>query len=81
MAYAIKIRTTVLPGRRIEVASPDLQEGEQVEILIMRSVQQDASSPVSMLQLVERLPEGPRSASSWEELERALSEEKEAWER
>ncbi len=81
MAYTIKIRTTVLPGRRIEIASPDLQEGEQVELLIMRPGQRDSTPPGTMLQLVERLPEGPRSASSWEDLERALREEKEAWER
>ncbi|GBC97378.1 hypothetical protein HRbin16_03201 [bacterium HR16] len=80
MPHTIKIKTTVLPGRRIEVFSPDLQEGEQVELLIVRPSEQ-STHPVPMLQLVERLPEGPRSAVSWEELERALNEEKAAWER
>lgn len=56
------------------------RRGDQVELLIVRPSEQPAH-PTSMLQLVEKLPDGPRSAVSWEQLERALSEEKAAWER
>jgi hypothetical protein len=32
----LKIQTTVLPGHRIEVATPDIPEGASVELLVYR---------------------------------------------
>jgi hypothetical protein len=34
MSSSVTIRTTVLPGHRIEVASPDLPEGQDVEVSV-----------------------------------------------
>ena len=36
---------------------------------------------MSMLEFLESLPPGPRAFPTWEEYERHLQEEKDAWER
>ena len=51
----VKINTTVLPGRRIELTSPELTEGQAVEVLVrprrsnLDSV--DVTDPVQLLKL------------------------------
>jgi len=45
MSVALKVTTTVLPGHRIEVATPDLPEGARVELVIS-----ELSEPSSSVQ-------------------------------
>src|SRR5207245_5940055 len=51
----VKINTTVLPGRRIELTSPELTEGQAVEVLVrpQRAVPSGAAAtdPVQLLKL------------------------------
>jgi hypothetical protein len=56
-----------------------LPDGTRVEVTV--SPQQSAPQRVSMLELLESLPPGPRAFPTWEEYERHLREEKDSWER
>jgi hypothetical protein len=77
---ALNIETTVLPGRRLEIGVPELPEGAKVEVFV---VLRDAAQPerISVLEFVEYLPPGPHAFPTWEEYEKHLQEEKDAWER
>lgn len=79
MQSEIHMKTTVLPGSRIEISAPGLPEGLSVEV----TLQYDSppAKPGGVLALLASLPPGPRSASSWEEIERGLQAERETWER
>ena len=82
MQVALRIETTVLRGHRLEICAPELPEGAKVEVIV---VLQEKPEPrrMSMLEFLETLPPGPspRCFSTWEEYERHLQEEKNAWER
>src|SRR5262249_30746041 len=43
MQTALRLQTTVLPGRRIEVTDPELPEGSRVELIIL--LPQDTAAP------------------------------------
>jgi hypothetical protein len=82
MQTALRLEATVLPGHRLELNSPELPEGAKVEVIV---VLPESPEPrrMSMLELLETLPPGPspRCFPTWEEYERHLKEEKNAWER
>lgn len=80
MQTALRLETTVLPGHRLEVSAPELPEGAKVEVIIVLP-ETPGPQRISMLELVESLPPGPRAFPTWEEYERHLQEEKDAWER
>jgi hypothetical protein len=67
----------VLPGGRVEVIAPGFAEGEIVDVLVRQ--QAGANGRRSMLDLIGAAPN--KTAAEWEELERALREERDAWER
>ena len=85
MQTALKVTTHVLPGRRVEIASPELIEGEAVEVTVIRPEAMPLSTPpqerVSLLEFIDSLPPGPRSAPTWEEIERNLQEDRDSWDR
>jgi hypothetical protein len=35
MQTALRIQTTILPGHRIEIAAPELPEGQWVEVIVV----------------------------------------------
>ena len=80
MRNALHIRTTVLPGSRIEVCSAELTEGEAIDLFV---VLPDGSPQPRrpMVELVDSLAPGPRSARTWEEVERQFQEERNSWDR
>jgi hypothetical protein len=80
MQSALRLETTVLPGHRLEVTAPELPEGATVEVIIVLPEKREPHR-MSMLEFVESLPPGPRAFPTWEEYERHLQEEKNAWER
>jgi hypothetical protein len=47
MQTALRLHTTVLPGRRIEVTDPELPEGSRVEVIILFPA--DTSAPPGRL--------------------------------
>ncbi|MEJ5251629.1 MAG: hypothetical protein WHX60_07075 [Armatimonadota bacterium] len=75
MQTTLRIHTIVLPGKRIELTLPELQEGERVEVIVMLSDTRPPTVRQSMLELVQALPQGPRSGRTWEEVERDFQEE------
>ncbi len=84
MQTALKITTHVLPGHRVEIVAPELADGQRVEVSVVAS--EPASSPgaegrTSIWELIQTLPPGPRSASTWEEIERNLQEDRDSWDR
>ena len=56
-----------------------MPEGAKVEVTVVP----DQANPrrLSMLAFLETLPPGPRAFGNWEDYERHLREEKDAWDR
>ena len=82
MQTALRMETTVLPGHRLELSAPELPEDARVEVIVVLP-QKPEPRRMSMLEFLETLPPGPnpRCFPTWEEYERHLQEEKDAWER
>jgi hypothetical protein len=80
MAITLRLRATVQPGHRLEVVAPELPEGETVEVVVQFS---PAGAPArgGVLDFLDALPPGPRSATTWEEVERQFQQERDAWDR
>jgi len=76
----LRMETTVLPGHRLEINTPELPEGAKVQVTV---VLEEKPRPqfCSALEFLQSLPPGPRAFATWEEYERHLREEKDAWER
>lgn len=55
---ALRIETTVLPGQRIEIETPELPEGAVAEVIVLVPDMQEPR--VSMLEFLGSLPPGPR---------------------
>ena len=81
MQSAFHTTATVLHGNRVEVTAPELREGDSVEVIVVLPEKTAASPPRSMLEFVQSLPPGPRSAATWNELEERFQEERDSWER
>lgn len=80
MQAALKLKTRVLPGNRVEFAAPELPEGVEVEVFVALP-ETPAPTPGGVLDFLNSLPPGPRSAATWEEVERNFQEERNSWER
>lgn len=80
MQTTLRVETTILPGHRLEIRDPKLPEGAKVEVTVV--VPGQPSSPFkSALEFLDSLPTGPLAFKSWDEYERHLKEEREAWDR
>ena len=75
MQKTLHIRTTVLPGGRIEIVDQELPVGESVSVVVHSSVTKRRSA-------VEILEEAPGRClfRSAEEVEGYLKDERESWE-
>lgn len=80
MEAALRITTQVLPGHRIEITSPELNVGEQVDVVVVTE-RPSGNRRESILDLIDSLPAGPRSCPTWEEVERQFQQERDAWQR
>jgi hypothetical protein len=82
MRTAFHTTTTVLPGHRVEVTSPDLKEGEQVQVVVIptaAATSGDKAGP-SIFDIVASL-KGHRLFQTAEEVDRYINEERDSWER
>ena len=77
MRAALRVRTTVRPGQRIDLAVPELCDGEIVEVVNFPPPA-PAVHP-SLLEFLDNLPSGPRSYPNWEEIDRRFEAERAAW--
>src|SRR3989442_15864683 len=82
MASTLNLKTKVLPGKRIEITAAELNEGDIVEVQLTLPEPNGAQEPkTSILEFLNSLPPGPRSAPTWEEIERNFQAERDAWDR
>jgi hypothetical protein len=84
---AIRLKTKVLPGKRIEFTAPELTEGAEVEIFVAlpdAAPQPEPEPPqvfASALDYLDSLPPIQRTPEEWAQVEREIQEEKDSWER
>lgn len=82
MQTALRLKTNVLPGGRIEVIDSHLVPHTEVELIVMLP---DRSSEVAtfpdVIAFLDSLPTVTRSIAEWEEMEQEFREGRESWER
>ena len=77
MAKVLQQRVTVLPGGRVEVVSPELREGQTVDVVVSQSSSAVGRSAVDIL---AEAP-GRHCFKTAEEVRAYLAEEKASWNR
>lgn len=77
MPKALHVRTTVLPGGKVEFANPELEAGQTVDVVVLHE------STVRGRSIMEILNSGPdeRLFRTAEEVREYLAEEKASWDR
>lgn len=89
METALRLTTRVLPGHRVEIVAPELTEGESVDVFVVMpntanvlpAAEAKSGQRGSIWEMIQSLPPGPRSASTWEEIEQNLQEDRNSWDR
>ncbi len=77
MQKALHLKTTVLPGGKIEVVDRELRVGESVDVVVLRS----ATSPQrSAVDILAEAP-GRRLFKTAEDVQTYLKDERASWER
>jgi hypothetical protein len=80
MQSALRLKTTVLPGGRIEVCAPELMEGEDVEIIVLKAeYERELTEKQGVWDFVQSLPTSRLTADDWQRIEREFHEERNAW--
>ncbi len=83
---AIRMKTRVLPGKRIEVVAPELAEGDNVELILLKEQdtnadQQPGPRKQGVWDWIQSLPPSNRTPAEWAEIEREFREERDSWDR
>jgi hypothetical protein len=79
MRAALHLKTTVLPGGKIEIVYQELPAGESVEVIVLLSVS-PSSVRRSAVDILAEAP-GQRLFKTAADVEAYLQHEREAWER
>jgi hypothetical protein len=82
MQSALKLRTTVQSGGRIQVDSSELAEGTPVELIVLPDLAADISgqsTTTGIWDWLQSLPPSNLSHEDWERIESEMRREKEAW--
>jgi hypothetical protein len=80
MQAALRLKTRVLPGGRIEVTDPELPENADVELIVMFS--EEAQAPRQFKDVVEfldSLTPVQRTPEEWAQVERDSQQERNSW--
>jgi hypothetical protein len=77
-AQAVQVRTTVLPGNRIEISTPDLPPGSAVTVFIVVDEEEMPKRPI--FDILADYPGGGLFRSA-EEVDAYLREERDSWDR
>ena len=77
MQRALHIRTTVQPGGRVEVASPELEAGQSVDVVVTRS---SSTKRRSVVDILAEAP-GHRLFMTAKEVDDYIKKERASWDR
>ncbi len=77
MPKVLQQKTTVLPGGRVEIVSPELQEGLTVDVVVLH---EPKASDRSVMDILNSGPER-RLFQTAEEVRAYLAQEKASWDR
>lgn len=77
MQKTIQRRTTVLPGGKVEITCPELEEGQTVDVVVRHS---PPSERRSALDILADAP-GQRLFKTAQEVDEYLKEERASWDR
>lgn len=80
MASELHVTTTVLPGCRVEIVSPELAEGVTVDVTI-QIPDGEPRKRLTMQEILATLPPGPRLFATPDDADRFLKEERDSWDR
>ncbi len=80
MQTTLRMETTVLPGHRVEITSPELPEGAKVSVFVVLA-EQRFTRRLSMLEFLATLPPGPLLFKTRQEADQYIQKERDAWER
>ena len=76
---ALQMRTTILPGHRLEITAPELPEGATVQVIVL--MPETAASPKrSMLEYLKTLPPCPLLFPTPPDAARYMREQRDSWE-
>ena len=78
MQSALRIKTTVLPGGKIEVVDETLQAGESVDVIVL--LQRASAARQSAVDILAGAP-GHRLFHTAEEVDASIKKERDAWDR
>ena len=82
MSAPIRVRTTVLPGSKVEVSVPGLSAGQAVEVVVTVPAAPPAPlTRANLLAWLDSLPPSSKTAEEWEQFERDFQEERNSWDR
>lgn len=73
----LHITTHVLPGNKLEIHSPELPEGEPVDVFVVLSEKKQANRE-NVLDLIESI-RSKRPFRTAEDIDRQLQEERNSW--
>jgi hypothetical protein len=76
---SIHLQTTVLPGSRLEITSPELPVGVPVDVVI--SVPEHTDAGMGVLDFLDQLPATNRTLDEWAEVNREFRERRDEWAR
>jgi hypothetical protein len=77
MTLAVHLRTTILPGHRIEITSPELPEGRNASVFVLLEEPEIAKRP--LWEVIGDYP-GGQVFQSAEQVDAYLKAERESWE-
>lgn len=76
---AVRLHAVVQPGHRVEVESPDLKVGDEVEVLVLQTSPAATAPRRHILDVLDSVPADLRGRRTVEEVDRAMDEERDAW--
>lgn len=76
---AIRLRTKVLEGHRIEITHPQLPEGAAVELIVLVEEPVPVRKTLYQRYLENPAEQSPQAVETWEEYEQLLREERLRW--
>lgn len=78
---AIRARTTVRAGGIVEVKSPELVAGDEVDVLVVPAADADPAARRPAADILASLPPEARQFASAADIDRYLNEERDGWDR